>query len=101
MIRPLTGRRHVGERRETRPNGDDYVYERVTEYDPQTKRTKTVSTRLLGKIPAGSTEMIPTRPKLRKGGCRSAGRLLCFFVGFSRAFPGGAAPVQEPARLGG
>lgn len=66
MGRPFTGRRHVGERRETRPNGDVYVYERVTEYDPETKRTKTVSTRLLGKIPAGSTEMIPTRPKRRK-----------------------------------
>ena len=39
MGRPFTGRRHVGERRETRPNGDVYVYERVTEYDPQTKRT--------------------------------------------------------------
>lgn len=59
MGRPLTGKKHVGIRRDTRPNGDVYVYERVTGYD----ETKTISTRLLGKILAGTTEMIPTRPK--------------------------------------
>ena len=63
MGRPLTGKTHVGIRRETRSNGDVYVYERVTGYDPKTQKTKTLSTRLLGKILAGSTEMIPTRPK--------------------------------------
>lgn len=63
MGRPLTGKTHVGQRRETRPNGDVYVYERVTGYDPKTQKTKTLSTRLLGKIPAGSSEMVPTRPK--------------------------------------
>ena len=63
MGRPLTGKTHVGQRRETRPNGDVYVYERVTGYDPKTQKTKTLSTRLLGKIPAGSSEMVPTSPK--------------------------------------
>ena len=63
MGRPLTGKTHVGIRRETRSNGDVYVYERVTGYDPKTQKTKTLSSRLLGKILAGSTEMIPTRPK--------------------------------------
>ena len=63
MGRPLTGKTHVGIRRETRSNGDVYVYERVTGYDPKTQKTKTLSTRLLGKILAGSTEMIPPRPK--------------------------------------
>lgn len=57
---------HVGIRRETRSNGDVYVYERVTGYDPKTQKTKTLSTRLLGKILAGSTEMIPTRPKKKR-----------------------------------
>ena len=66
MGRPLTGKTHVGIRRETRSNGDVYVYERVTGYDPKTQKTKTLSTRLLGKILAGSTEMIPTRPKKKK-----------------------------------
>lgn len=63
MGRPLTGKQHVGIRREHRPNGDVYVYERITGYDPKTQKTKTLSTRLLGKIPAGSDEMIPTRPR--------------------------------------
>lgn len=66
MGRQLTGKMHTGQRRETRPNGDVYVYERVTAYDPKTKKTRTVSTKLLGKIPAGKTEMIPTRPKKMK-----------------------------------
>ena len=64
--RPLTGKTHVDIRRETRSNGDVYVYERVTGYDPKTQKTKTLSTRLLGKILAGSTEMIPTRPKKKR-----------------------------------
>lgn len=64
--RPLTGKTHVGIRRETRSNGDVYVYERVTGYDPKTQKTKTLSTRLLGKILAGSTAMIPTRPKKKR-----------------------------------
>ena len=66
MGRPLTGKTHVGIRRETRSNGDVYVYERVTGYDPKTQKTKTLSTRLLGKTLAGSTEMIPTRPKKKR-----------------------------------
>ena len=66
MGRPLTGKTHVGIRRETRSNGDVYVYERVAGYDPKTQKTKTLSTRLLGKILAGSTEMIPTRPKKKR-----------------------------------
>ena len=62
----ITRKTHVGIRRETRSNGDVYVYERVTGYDPKTQKTKTLSTRLLGKILAGSTEMIPTRPKKKR-----------------------------------
>ena len=50
MGRPLTGKKHAGIRRDTRPNGDVYVYERVTGYDAKTQKTKTISTRLLGKI---------------------------------------------------
>ena len=30
MAKPITGKSHVGERREKRPNGDIYVYERIT-----------------------------------------------------------------------
>ena len=44
-------------------NGDIYVYERVTVYSPEKHRNEHVSSRLLGKIPAGQTEMISTRPR--------------------------------------
>ena len=67
MPRPRTGKSHVGERRERRKNGDVYVYERVTAYNPETRRTVTVSERLKGKIKAGGVELVATRPKRRKG----------------------------------
>ncbi|MBF5060160.1 transposase [Candidatus Neptunochlamydia vexilliferae] len=68
MSKPITGKTHVGERREKRPNGDIYVYERVTAYDEKSKKTYTVSQKLKGKIKLGTQEMIPTRPKKRKSG---------------------------------
>ena len=43
MSRPFTGKTHTGIRHITRPNGDVYVYERVTQYDPQTKKTQTLN----------------------------------------------------------
>ncbi len=67
MSKPITGKTHVGERREKRPNGDIYVYERVTAYNEKTKMTYTVSQKLKGKIKQGTQELIPTRPKKRKG----------------------------------
>lgn len=71
MAKPITGKTHVGERRENRPNGDIYVYERITGYNEKTRKTYTVSLKLKGKIKAGTQEMTPTRPKKRKGdGCR-------------------------------
>ena len=67
MPRPGTGKTHVGERRERRKNGDVYVYERVTAYNPETRKTETVSERLKGKIKAGETAIVATRPKRRGG----------------------------------
>jgi len=67
MAKRITRKTHVGERREKLPNGDIYVYERITSYDPKTKQTRTVKTRLLGKIKAGTQEMVATRPKRLKG----------------------------------
>ena len=67
MAKPITGKTHVGERREKRPNGDIYVYERVTAYNEKTKKTYTVSQKLKGKIKAGTQAIVPTRPKKRKG----------------------------------
>ena len=67
MSKPVTGKTHVGERRERRPNGDVYLYERVTAYNEQAKKTYTVSQKLKGKIKSGTQEVITTRPKKRKG----------------------------------
>ena len=49
--------------REKRPNGDTYIWEKTTQYDPALRRVRTLSKKLLGKIPAGSTEMVETRYK--------------------------------------
>lgn len=67
MPRPRTGKTHTGERREYRKNGDIYVYERITGYDPKIRKTVTLSERLKGKIKSGTDEIVPTRPKRRKG----------------------------------
>lgn len=53
--------REVREVRQKVANGDVYVYEVTYERDPETNRRVQVSKRTLGKIPAGSTELIPTR----------------------------------------
>lgn len=53
--------------RERKSNGYTYVYERTTAYDPNCKYTRTLSKKLLGKIPPGGTEMVPTRPKAPPG----------------------------------
>ncbi|MFV0438892.1 MAG: transposase, partial [Desulfopila sp.] len=66
MAKPITGKTHIGERRERRPNGDIYVYERITAYNEKTRKTYTVSQKLKGKIRAGTQEIVLTRPKKRK-----------------------------------
>jgi transposase len=49
--------------RNRQKNGDIYVLERQTIYDPDKKRNKVLSTKLLSKIPKGSETPVPTRPK--------------------------------------
>lgn len=60
----------VGRRIQRLKNGDVYVLERTTKYDPATKKTITLGQKLLGKIVRGTTEMVPTRAK-RPDGFRS------------------------------
>ena len=67
MAKPITGKTHVGERREKRQNGDIYIYERITAYDEKARKTYTVSQKLKGKIKLGTQEIVPTRPKKRQG----------------------------------
>ncbi len=70
MSKPITGKNHVGERREKRLNGDIYVYERITAYNEKRKMTYTVSQKLKGKIKSGTQNLVPTRPKKRNGEVR-------------------------------
>lgn len=47
-------------------NGDTYVLERRTLYDPEVKYNRVLSTKLISKIPKGETIPVPTRPKRSK-----------------------------------
>jgi hypothetical protein len=47
----------------TQKNGDIYVLERKTIYDPDKKQNRVLNTRLLSKIPKDSETPVPTRPK--------------------------------------
>ena len=49
-------------------NGDIYVLERKTQYDPVKRYNRILSSVLINKIPKGSSEAVPTRPKRRKSG---------------------------------
>ncbi len=49
--------------RRKRANGDVYVYQKQTRYDPQKQWNVTIKTRLIGKIPQGEEKMVKTRPK--------------------------------------
>lgn len=53
--------------RQTQKNGDIYVIERQTQYDPVKKYNVVLSSRIVGKIPKGETSVVSTRPKRRSG----------------------------------
>ena len=48
-------------------NGDTYVIERQTRYDPVKKYNVVLSSKIIGKIQKGQTVMVPTRPKRPNG----------------------------------
>ena len=58
---------------QTQKNGDIYVLERKTKYDPEVKYNRILSTRLISKIPKGETIPVATRPKRSKNN-RSSGK---------------------------
>jgi len=53
--------------RQPQKNGDIYVIERRTQYDPVKKYNVVLSSRIVGKIPKGETSVVSTRPKRRSG----------------------------------
>ena len=60
-MEPKTSRVNV-----KRANGDTYVYERITKYNPEKRYNEVIHSRLVGKIPAGQTEITQTRPRRDK-----------------------------------
>ena len=52
--------------RRRQKNGDIYILERKTIYDPEKRYNKVLSTKLLSKIPKGSDTPVATRPKRSK-----------------------------------
>ena len=68
MSKPITGKTTTSVWKQKRKNGDIYVWERQTIYIPETRKTKELPRKLLGKISAGSTDgdIVPTRPKRKK-----------------------------------
>ena len=51
---------------QTQKNGDIYILERKTLYDPEKKYNRVLSTKLIAKIPKGETIPTATRPKRNK-----------------------------------
>ncbi len=67
MDKKFLGKVHVGIRRERQKNGDIYIFENKTAYVSELRKTKSLGQKLIGKIKSGSSEIIPTRPKRKKG----------------------------------
>ncbi len=63
MPRKSSGTEKTGIIREKQKNGDIYIYERKTKYDPIKQYNITISKTLVGKILSGTSEVINTRPK--------------------------------------
>ncbi len=63
MARKISGKVTTSQFRRTQKNGDVYVYERTLQYNPEKGYTEQIASRLLGKIPAGGSEMKPTRSR--------------------------------------
>ena len=65
MPRKASGAVKVGIVRERQKNGDIYIYERKTKYDPNRGYSITISKTLTGKIINGTENVVDTRPKRR------------------------------------
>lgn len=68
MAAKASGEIKTGTVRQAQKNGDIYVLERQTIYDPVTKQTRVLGSKLRCKIPKGSETPVATRPKKAKTG---------------------------------
>ncbi len=53
--------------RQRQKNGDIYVIERKCRYDPEKKYNVVLRSKIVGKIPLGQDQVVPTRPKRPNG----------------------------------
>lgn len=66
MPRAFTGKTHISTVEHHRKNGDVYIYRRTTQYDRETKKTKTIKMELLGKKDPATGEIVKTRARRTK-----------------------------------
>jgi hypothetical protein len=66
MPRKRSGKTKIVTVRQTQKNGDIYIHERKIVYNPDTKNNTILDSKLIGKIPKGTNEIVPTRPKRTK-----------------------------------
>ena len=66
MVRPVTNKIRKYVVKVKQKNGDTYVLERQSRYDSDKGYAVTISEKLLGKIPKGGTDVVPTRAKRKK-----------------------------------
>ncbi len=67
MPRKASGEPRIQQVRRPQKNGDIYVYEVVTKYNPEKRYNEHVSSKLIGKILAGTDDIVPTRPRRSPG----------------------------------
>ena len=70
--------------RQAQKNGDVYVIERRTHYDPAKKYNVVLSSKIVGKIPKGQDNIVPTRPKRRSNGKTSNSPVTAYPVSATR-----------------
>lgn len=63
MPRKASGKPKIQRIQRPQANGDIYIYDVTTLYNPAKRYNEHVSSVLVGKIPVGETEMVPTRPR--------------------------------------
>ena len=64
MSRKASGKQQISIIKRKQANGSVYVFERISEYNPEKRYYQPVSSKLIGKILPGETEITATRPKI-------------------------------------
>lgn len=99
MSRPVSGKPRTFQIKSKRKNGDIYVYERTSIYDPKKGYDQILSSKLIGKIKAGSDEIVPTRPrrKPQQAAAAQSAEIVKMHVGLTGIleYAGAASGIDE------